>query len=194
MRQLQEKASYALDADGAHEHQRRLRALVGCAVPGTVREVCAKRLPAPESGGHTFITNATFLRQHHLDLLKMSLSLRPQARNPRLTYREYAGPRLEDHFIHSFSQEDYDLFAPMVPLFVQWTESAMWTQPGMAVALEGLRQALRPDVLYLTVTSAPPHPIMLEASLMITASSKVIFLMKRQGVSLRVMIRVLMIS
>ena len=127
----------------------KLTALVNC--------LCSKMLSAHRSvdGASGLITDIDVLQAHHKQLVAASVPLRPQKRTDKLCYRDYCGPRLEDHFIHNFIRADISLFAPLVPLFVHWTqlEYAAGPRP-MAKALQILGSLLRKDVLYFTVTSA----------------------------------------
>eukprot|EP00511_Aplanochytrium_stocchinoi_P007076 CAMPEP_0204838004 /NCGR_PEP_ID=MMETSP1346-20131115/29540_1 /ASSEMBLY_ACC=CAM_ASM_000771 /TAXON_ID=215587 /ORGANISM="Aplanochytrium stocchinoi, Strain GSBS06" /LENGTH=520 /DNA_ID=CAMNT_0051973773 /DNA_START=72 /DNA_END=1631 /DNA_ORIENTATION=- len=131
------------------------------AVPHTVKidaalkclHQCREMPPGVDSG--RFETDPVVLRKHYEELLELTEPFRPNKRAKRTVYRGYAGPRLEDHFIQHLIDEPFEeTFAPIVPLFIHWTEVHFGRAGGGGRVLkEKLLKVLRKDVIYFTVTT-----------------------------------------
>jgi hypothetical protein len=101
-----------------------------------------------------FSSDYKSLKAHYEQLMLKTAPFRPQSRSASTVYQGYLGPRLEDHFMQYFINEPFSLFAPIVPLFIHWTEVKFGNAGGGPRALGRiLRSLLRKDVIYFTVTS-----------------------------------------
>lgn len=105
------------------------------------------------------------LRSHALALFHATAELRL---TPSSTWNGYSGPWMERHWMDAFLTPvatlvdgvevidpfDLELFAPMIPLFIPWTDLiASWKGDEVAAFMFGLKLAslLQPGYLYVTV-------------------------------------------
>jgi hypothetical protein len=93
-----------------------------------------------------FVSDVTVLRAHHLQIMSITQRYRPG---------EGGKPTAEDLFMHHFIGKPIELFAPLVPIFVQWGMA------GLNKTFEDemrnlLGRTLRKDILYFTVASKLP--------------------------------------
>lgn len=137
-RRLPFESADAQDAQRLWDDQPKADALLKC------WSGCLKR----RAGNIT--TDISVLKPHYEQLLHITHNYRPQQRGKRVVYQDYSGPRLEDYWINGFLNTSFSLFAPLVPLFVHWTELAIQYHVD---SIGRLRRHLRRDVLYFTVSA-----------------------------------------
>jgi hypothetical protein len=65
--------------------------------------------------GH-FVTDIDELRRHRKEIFDATNKLRPNRRSHEVIYRDYKGPRLEDHFMQWLVDEPQETFGPVVPV------------------------------------------------------------------------------
>lgn len=108
----------------------------------------------------SYLTDKRTLENHYYNILDATKSFRPPKRRKRTIYKDYLGPRLEDHFIHQLISERFSTFNPIVPLFVQWTE-VYYSKAGGGIKklLALFDKLLRKDVVYFTVASCETHKL-----------------------------------
>ena len=101
-----------------------------------------------------YVTDVSVLKPHYLELLNFTAPYRPWKRTGSVVYRDYLGPRLEDHFMQYTINEPFEKFAPIVPLYIHWTEVRFGRVGGGLETLKRkLSKLLRKDVIYFTVTT-----------------------------------------
>lgn len=67
----------------------------------------------------------------------------------------YEGPWIENFFIDKFSLKPLSYFGGIFPLFVQWSDyGLMYRNISESVLFAELRAALRPNILYITVSQS----------------------------------------
>jgi hypothetical protein len=102
----------------------------------------------------TFVTDIAELRAHYLDVLDATEKYRPRIIGIKRKDIPEHLPMAEEFFMHHFVGKPYDLFAPLVPIFVQWNKELR--RSAVEDLQYSLQRVLRPDVLYFTVASELP--------------------------------------
>ena len=116
----------------------------------------------PEPAARDTVLTLSEWKAHTLEMLGRTRRFRGQPPfvyfNPKYNSSKYEGPWVENEFIRSFLDTGkMELFYPLVPLFVQWTD-VLLGDAARASELQTELLTLRSDVLYVTVTQMDRVP------------------------------------